>query len=178
MAQIEVVAGGMFSGKTEELLRRFKRAQYAKLQPALFKPKTDNRYSKTSVVSHSGFMSEAIVCEKSSDILKYVMASTQFVGIDEAQFFDGDIVDVCEYLAKQGVRVVLAGLDMDSRGEPFGPMPRLLSIAESVTKLRAICTVCGTDAGFSYRLQKGEGQILVGGESEYEARCRIHFEPR
>lgn len=177
---IEVITGGMFSGKTEELVRRITRAKYARLNIQLFKPQTDDRYSKTAVVSHSGLILESVVCETASDILSSVRSDTQVVGIDEAQFFEPFLPDVCDSIAQSGSRVILAGLDMDSQGKPFGPMPILLAKAEKVTKLRAICTVCGSEAGFSQRLKEEPDNqtILVGGSDRYEARCRDHFTPR
>ncbi len=175
---IEVVCGSMFSGKTEELLRRTKRARFARQTVMLFKPRVDNRYDDVKVVSHEGLNADAIPVSSGEELLSYVNAdSVHVVGIDEVQFFDDGIVRVAEVLANRGVRVVCAGLDQDYRGLPFGPMPLLMSIAEYVTKLHAVCTRCGASACRSQRLVASEGQLFVGGASEYEARCRRCFVP-
>ena len=152
---IEVVVGPMYSGKSEELIRRLKRAKIAKQNIVVFKPHIDDRYSKSDVVSHSGDSIEAIPIEKSSDIYKIIDKDVQVVGIDEVQFFDEEIVDVAIDLANKGVRVIAAGLDMDFKGEPFGPTPKLLAIAEFVDKIQAICSVCGQPATRSQRLIDG-----------------------
>jgi thymidine kinase len=171
----------MFSGKTEELLRRVKRAQIARQKIQVFKPVLDNRYSVDHVQSHDANRVLSRPVEKARDILRLVDDNTRIVGIDEAQFFDDSIVDVAQKLAYRGMRVIVAGLDMDFRGQPFGPMPKLLAVAEDVTKLSAVCTVCGNPASRSQRLSsptgKGGDQVLVGAKDYYEARCRFCHEP-
>lgn len=178
---IEVVCGSMFSGKTEELLRRVKRAQIARQKTQVFKPVIDNRYSADHVQSHDSNRVASRPVEKSRDILKLVDDNTRIVGIDEAQFFDDGIVDVAQKLAFRGIRVIVAGLDMDFRGQPFGPMPKLLAVAESVTKLSAVCVVCGEAASRSQRIAAPTGaeadRIVVGAKDLYEARCRFCHEP-
>lgn len=175
---IEVVVGPMYSGKSEELIRRIKRAKIAKQNVVTFKPKIDNRYSKVDVVSHSGYSTDAIAIENSDDIYKFIDEKTQVVGIDEVQFFDEKIVDVCIDLADRGIRVICAGLDMDFKGEPFGPTPRLLAVAEFVDKIQAICSVCGQPATRTQRLidnspaKYDDPIILVGAVESYQARCR------
>lgn len=175
---IEVVIGPMYSGKSEELIRRLKRAKIAKQNVVVFKPVIDDRYSKEDVVSHSGYTINAIPIKDSSEINKYINEDTQVVGIDEVQFFDDKIVDMAIELADKGVRVIAAGLDMDFKGEPFGPTPRLLAVAEFVDKIQAICSVCGQPATRSQRLINGqpakydEPIIQVGAVESYEARCR------
>ena len=169
---IEVVCGSMFSGKTEELIRRLKRAQIAKLKVQCFKPVIDDRYSKDHVMSHDSSKILSIPVAKSSEIMEKVEDNTRVVGVDEAQFFDAGIVEICQKLANRGVRVVVAGLDMDYLGNPFEPMPKLLAIAENVTKLHAICMACGTEASRSQRIVAGDDQISVGSKEQYEARCR------
>ena len=175
---IEVVVGPMYSGKSEELIRRLKRAKIAKQNIIVFKPHIDDRYSKKDVVSHSGNSIEAIPIEKSSDIYDLIDEDVQVVGIDEVQFFDENIVNIAVDLANKGVRVIAAGLDMDFKGEPFGPTPRLLAVAEFVDKIQAICSVCGQPATRSQRLINGEPAkydkpiIQVGAVESYEARCR------
>ena len=173
---VEVICGGMFSGKTEELVRRVKRAQYGKQKVQVFKPKIDNRYSEDHVQSHDANKVLSIPVSSSAEILNLVDDNTRVVGIDEAQFFDKGIVDVCNKLAYRGKRVIAAGLDMDFRGQPFGPMPDLLAIAESVTKLSAICLVCGAPATRSQRLVQNDGIVAVGATDIYEARCRFCHE--
>lgn len=168
---IEVICGSMFSGKTEELIRRIKRTQFANQKMILFKPEIDNRYSDGDVVSHQGNAHKAILINNSSEILKLV-SNEKIVAIDEAQFFDEGIVDVCTELASRGIRVICAGLDMDFLGNPFGPMPKLLSIAEYVTKVHAICLSCGNLAQFSHRTSKESAQVLVGAIEKYEPLCR------
>jgi thymidine kinase len=175
---IEVICGSMFSGKTEELLRRVKRAQIARHKVQVFKPIIDNRYSADHVQSHDANRVPSRPVEKARDILKYVEDNTRVVGIDEAQFFDEAVVEVANKLAYRGIRVIVAGLDMDFRGQPFGPMPKLLAIAEDVTKLSAICMVCGGPASRSQRVgASSEDKILVGAKDFYEARCRFCHEP-
>jgi thymidine kinase len=173
---IEVVCGSMFSGKTEELLRRIKRAKLARQRVQLFKPRVDNRYDDVKVVSHEGLNADAIPVSTAKELMSLVRVDdTQVVGIDEVQFFDADIVSATEDLANGGVRVIVAGLDQDYRGLPFGPMPHLMSIAEYVTKLHAVCARCGAAACRSQRLVASEGQLFVGGAAAYEARCRKCF---
>ena len=177
---IEVVCGSMFSGKTEELLRRIKRARLARQRVLLFKPRVDNRYDEVKVVSHEGLNADAIPVSSAAELLSLASADAgeaAVVGIDEVQFFDADIVVAAEALASRGMRVVVAGLDQDWRGAPFGPMPSLLAVAEYVTKLHAVCTRCGAAATRSQRLVAAEGQLFVGGAAEYEARCRACFVP-
>lgn len=175
---IEVITGPMFAGKSEELLRRINRLKYAKKKFLVFKPKIDNRYSETSVVSHQKHSEKAINVTKGTDILKYITPNLDVVCIDEAQFFDESIVDVADALANRGLRVICAGLDQDFRGQPFGPMGTLLCKAELVTKLTAICPICGKEATMTQRLINGEPAsendptILVGATESYEPRCR------
>jgi len=174
----------MFSGKTEELIRRVKRARFAKQKIQAFKPRIDNRYDETSIVSHSqalensGALIDAVAVATSESLLARVLDDTQVVAIDEAQFFDRGIVDVAQTLADRGVRVLLAGLDQDYLGRPFHPMPELLAVAEQVTKVHAVCTQCGGEASRSQRLISYAGTVLVGGSESYEARCRGCFEAR
>uniref|UniRef100_A0A540VBF9 Thymidine kinase n=2 Tax=Litorilinea aerophila TaxID=1204385 RepID=A0A540VBF9_9CHLR len=176
---IELICGSMFSGKTEELLRRVRRAEIARKRVQLFKPQLDHRYGLDRVTSHNGLSrEEVIVVEKAEEILPLVLPETEVIAIDEVQFFDWSIADVCTVLADQGRRVILAGLDQDFRGEPFGPMPLLMALAERVDKLHAICVVCGASASRTQRLIDGRPAryddpiILVGGSERYEARCR------
>jgi thymidine kinase len=169
---IEVICGSMFSGKTEELLRRLKRAQIAKLKIEIFKPKTDTRYDETAVVSHDLNSIESTPVESSTAILLLLKAETQVVGIDEAQFFDDNLPEVCNKLAQRGIRVIIAGLDMDFMGKPFGPIPALMAIAELVTKVNAVCVRCGSPAVYSYRTAASESRILLGEKDSYEPRCR------
>ncbi|MCF7808595.1 MAG: thymidine kinase [Candidatus Marinimicrobia bacterium] len=172
---IEVITGSMFSGKTEELIRRLRRAQIARQHVAIFKPDIDNRFSEDHIVSHSQQKLESTKVKSAVDILP-LAKHVQVVGIDEAQFFDEAIIDVCRTLAKQKKRVIVAGLEKDFRAEPFGPMPQLIIDAEYVTKNLAICVVCGNPAGFTQRLiNKGE-QIMVGEAESYEARCRSCYD--
>jgi thymidine kinase len=168
---IEVICGSMFSGKTEELIRRLKRVEFAQQKLLLFKPAIDNRYHEEQVVSHKGSSLEAIPVKSAAEILKH-WKKERVVAIDEAQFFDAGLVEVCNDLAKHGVRVIIAGLDMDYLGNPFGPMPDLLCIAEYVTKVHAICVSCGNLAQYSHRTTKDEGQVLVGAVEKYEPLCR------
>jgi thymidine kinase len=182
---IEIVCGSMFSGKTEELIRRVRRARIAKQQVQVFKPALDRRYHAEQVSSHNGLQWEAVPVGDAREILERLEPDTTVVALDEAQFFDWELSDVCSELAEQGLRVILAGLDMDFRGEPFGPMPLLMAEAEEVTKLQAICVVCGAPASRTQRLIDGRPAayddpiILVGGSESYEARCRhCHEVPR
>ncbi len=175
---LEVISGCMFAGKTEELIRRINVLQFAKQKILVFKPRIDNRYSETKVASHAGSMVDSILIDKASEILDYVTADTDVVAIDEVQFLDEDIIEVTEVLAKHGIRVMCAGLDTDFRGQPFGVMPILLTEAEFVTKLTAVCTVCGGPATRTQRIVNGEAAnwndptIVVGAKEAYEARCR------
>ena len=171
---IEVVCGSMFSGKTEELIRRLKRAQFANQRLLLIKPRIDNRYHTQKVVSHQGTSFEA-VCVDAPDEIIGLWKNEKVVAIDEAQFFDNSIVQVCSNLAKEGARVIVAGLDMDFTGEPFGPMPRLLAIAEYVTKVHAICVSCGDLAQFSHRTAEDNAKVLVGAIEHYQPLCRTCF---
>ncbi|WP_455684043.1 thymidine kinase [Thomasclavelia sp.] len=175
---LEVISGCMFAGKTEELIRRINVLSYANKNIIVFKPKIDNRYSDTEIVSHSGAKVPCLVVDRAQDILKKVNVDTEVVAIDEVQFFDKDIVDVCEYLADKGIRVMVAGLDKDFRGEAFGVMPELLTRAEFVTKLTAVCAKCGAPATRTQRLVDGKPAsfddpiVLVGAVEHYEPRCR------
>ncbi|MRX71089.1 thymidine kinase [Bacillus lacus] len=179
---LEVICGSMFSGKSEELIRRVRRAQFAKQEVTVFKPAIDNRYSEEAVVSHNG---TAIICKPvsaSRSILEHVNEETDVVAIDEVQFFDENITEVATLLADRGHRVIVAGLDQDFRGEPFGVVPHLMAVAESVTKLQAVCSVCGSPASRTQRLIDGKPAsyhdpiILVGASESYEPRCRHHHE--
>ncbi len=171
---IEVVCGSMFSGKTEELIRRMKRAQIAKLKVEIFKPVIDTRYSEEDVVSHNENAIHSTPVDSPGNIL-LLANDVNVVGIDEAQFFDESIVDVCNKLANQGIRVIVAGLDMDYLGKPFGPMPKLMAIAEYVTKVHAICVRCGDLAQHSYRKTKSDDLVMLGEQQEYEPLCRKCF---
>ncbi|MBP5213304.1 MAG: thymidine kinase [Bacteroidales bacterium] len=172
---IEVICGSMFSGKTEELIRRVKRAQIARQNIIIIKPTIDIRYSREDVVSHNRTAIQAIPVEHSRLILR-MGKDAEVIAIDEAQFFDDGIVDVCNALANMGKRVIVAGLDMDYLGKPFGPMPNLLSIADEVTKTRAICMRCGRLASFSYRIAENDQQVLLGEKSEYMPLCRTCYQ--
>ncbi|MBI1859369.1 MAG: thymidine kinase [Deltaproteobacteria bacterium] len=180
MGWVEVICGSMFSGKTEELIRRIKRAQIAKQKVQIFKPVIDNRYSAEHVTSHSAMKLDAINIERPDQLMELVDDNTRIVGIDEAQFLSPTIVDVTQRLANRGLRVIVAGLDLDYQGQPFGSMPNLMAIAEMVTKMSAICTVCGNPASRTQRRfvsqEGGPGTILVGAEDLYEARCRRCYE--
>ena len=175
---VETISGCMFAGKTEELIRRIKVLEFARKEILVFKPSIDNRYSDTMVVSHAGSSVESIVVKKASEILDYVKDTTDVVAIDEVQFFDEEICEVCDTLANRGIRVMSAGLDTDFRGEPFGPMPKLITQAEFVTKLTAVCNKCGAPATRTQRIINGKPAhyddpiILVGAAESYEARCR------
>ena len=171
IGSIEVICGSMFSGKTEELIRRIRRATIAKQNIELFKPTIDVRYSDKDVVSHNKLAHAAVPVENSYSIL-LMSQGLDVVAIDEAQFFDEGIVDVCNKLANQGVRVIVAGLDMDFLGNPFGPMPRLLAIADEVTNTRAICVRCGNLANYSFRTAEGKQQVMLGEMQEYQPLCR------
>ncbi len=169
---IEVVCGSMFSGKTEELIRRLKRAAYGKQRIQVFKPKIDNRYDEVLVVSHSQQKITSVPIERAQQILQLLKPDTEVVGIDEVQFLGHEVIPVVESLAARGVRVICAGLDQDYLGKPFEPMPHLLAIAEYVTKELAICVVCGNPANRSQRLMASQERVVVGAAGAYEARCR------
>ncbi|WP_342647535.1 thymidine kinase [Mucilaginibacter sp. CSA2-8R] len=171
---IEVVCGSMFSGKTEELIRRLRRAQIARLQVEIFKPKIDTRYDEMAIVSHNQNSIPSTPVDSSSAIL-LLGSHVQVVGIDEAQFFDDELPNVCNILANRGVRVIVAGLDMDYKGKPFGPMPAIIAMAESVTKVHAVCVKCGNQALYSYRLVPDESRVLLGEQESYEPRCRVCY---
>ncbi|MCQ2308387.1 MAG: thymidine kinase [Bacteroidales bacterium] len=168
---IEVVCGSMFSGKTEELIRRLNRARIAKLKVEIFKPGIDTRYSEEDVVSHNANAVNSIPVENAQQILFYAN-DVDVVGIDEAQFFGSELVDVCQQLANQGIRVIVAGLDMDFLGKPFGPMPNLMAIAEDVMKVHAICMRCGSLAQYSHRTIAGDKLVVLGETESYEPLCR------
>ena len=171
---IEIICGSMFSGKTEELIRRLKRAKFAKLKITVFKPKVDVRYDNKNVVSHNKEKILAIPINSPEEIIPLAEGS-QVVAIDEAQFFNHNLVTVCNSLANKGKRVIIAGLDMDFLGKPFGIMPQLLAIAESITKVHAICLECGAVANYSFRLTKNEELVQLGQKSEYKPLCRKCF---
>ncbi len=172
---IEVIVGSMYSGKTEELIRRLRRAQIARQRVEIFKPMIDVRYSPDQIVSHSELRIPSRAVKTAKEVLRYAHEA-QVIGIDEGQFLGPDLVKVCEKLARQGKRVIVAGLDQDYRGAPFEPMPELLAIAEYITKTLAICVVCGAPANRTYRKVRGGGRVVVGGADLYEARCRRCFE--
>jgi len=169
---IEVICGSMFSGKTEELIRRIRRAEYARQPVLVFKPALDNRYDENDIVSHSRMRAPSIPITKPQEVFEYLKEDTKIVAIDEAQFFDPSIVDVCNQLADKGFRVIVAGLDQDYTGKPFASMPQLLAVAEYVTKNLAICVKCGNPANRTQRTVLQDEQILVGSTEAYEARCR------
>lgn len=171
---IEVICGSMFSGKTEELIRRLKRARIANLKVEIFKPAIDVRYDEQQVVSHDSNSIQSTPVEHAQQILLYA-EGVDVVGIDEAQFFDDEILHVCETLALKGIRVIVAGLDMDFSGKPFGAMPNLLAIADYITKLHAICVKCGNIANISYRKTENSAQVLLGEKDVYEPRCRTCY---
>jgi thymidine kinase len=180
IGKIEVITGCMFSGKSEELIRRLKRARIAKLQVQVFKPSIDTRFSNIEVVSHTGEKIQAEAVSSSIEILNKLSSTINVVGIDEAQFYDVEIIKVVREISRKGIRVILAGLDMDFRGEPFGPMGNLMAIADEVTKLHAICMVCGEEATMTQRLIDGKSAkytdpvVLIGASERYEARCKLH----
>ena len=182
---IEVVAGPMYSGKTEELIRRIRRAEIAKQKVQVFKPEIDNRYSKQDVVSHAGDKIQSVPVKSSKEILKKLLDDTDVIGIDEAQFFDDSLVEIVSKIANNNRRFICAGLDMDFKGEPFGPMPKLMAIAEFVDKIQAVCMVCNNPATRTQRLingkpaKKSDPVVLIGAQESYEARCRkCHCVPR
>ncbi|MBR4243022.1 MAG: thymidine kinase [Bacteroidaceae bacterium] len=172
--RVEVICGSMFSGKTEELIRRMKRAQFAKQKVDIFKPAIDTRYSDEDVVSHEGNSISSTPVESSASIL-LMGSDTDVIGIDEAQFFDEGIVDVVNELAGRGIRVIVAGLDLDFKGKPFGPMPALCAVADEVTKVHAICVRCGALAYVSHRIVAGDKQVMLGETHEYEPLCRACY---
>jgi len=174
---IEVIAGSMFSGKSEELIRRLRRAQIARQKVQIFKPIIDQRYSETHIVSHSDQRIASQNVKDSAELLSRVEPDTEVIGIDEAQFFDANLPAACSALANQGKRVIVAGLDQDYLGRPFEPMPQMLAIAEYITKTLAICVVCGSPANHTQRLVASSDRVLVGAGGMYEARCRRCFDP-
>ncbi|OGP05625.1 MAG: thymidine kinase [Deltaproteobacteria bacterium GWA2_38_16] len=178
MGWIEVVCGSMFSGKTEELIRRLRRAQIAKLKVQVFKPTIDSRYSADHIASHNSQKLLAKAIRSAQEILNLVEKDTQVVGVDEAQFFNQDLVTVCQTLADRGIRVIVAGLDQDYRGVPFEPIPQLLAVAEYITKNNAICVVCGNPASRSQRIVAEGDRVVVGAQEAYEARCRLCFDAK
>lgn len=169
---IEVICGPMFSGKSEELIRRLRRAQIARRGVAAFKPRLDNRYAQESIASHSSLMIPCMLIDRADEIPALLPPGTEVVGIDEAQFLGENLPEICSDLAERGLRVICAGLDMDYRGMPWDPMPRLLAQAECVDKMLAICVVCGNPASRTQRKVTGKGLVLIGAEEAYEARCR------
>src|ERR1041385_523104 len=173
---IEVICGSMFSGKSEELIRRLRRAQIARQRVQIFKPKMDVRYSEDHIVSHSEMKIKSQLVGSAGEILEQLDGRTQVVGIDEGQFFDMQLVSVCNRMADMGKRIIVAGLDQDYRGRPFDPMPQLLSIAEYITKTLAICMRCGAPANRTQRIVASPDRVLVGATDSYEARCRLCFE--
>ena len=174
---IEVIVGSMFSGKSEELIRRLRRAQIARQRVQIFKPALDTRYDGTQIVSHSDMRIGSSTVSNSQELLQATAADTEVVGIDEGQFFDAALPAVCNQLAARGVRVIVAGLDQDYLGKPFEPMPQLLAVAEYITKTLAICMVCGNPANHTQRLVPSGDRVLVGAQGMYEARCRQCFDP-
>ncbi len=174
---IEVIVGSMFSGKSEELIRRLRRAQIARQKVQIFKPAIDARYSDTHIVSHSAMKIESVAVTTARDIAAALEPDTEVIGIDEGQFFDQELVTVVNELADRGKRVVIAGLDMDYLGRPFEPMPLLMAIAEDVTKARAVCMQCGSPATYTQRLIASRERVVVGAADAYEARCRACFDP-
>jgi thymidine kinase len=170
---IEVICGSMFSGKTEELIRRIRRAEIGRQRVKVFKPKIDNRYSEFLIVSHSEQSYPSEIIDNAEEMLDRSF-DVEVIGIDEAQFFDSNLVQVCQALADSGKRVIVAGLDQDYRAIPFEPIPQLLAVAEYITKTLAICVVCGAPANRTQRVTKSTDRVLVGGENYYEARCRLH----
>ena len=176
-AGLEVICGPMFSGKSEELIRRLRRAQIAKQRVQIFKPALDDRYSSDRIVSHSEQSLQAQVVKSSDELVARLDDRVEVIGIDEVQFFDGKIVEVCERLANMGKRVLVAGLDLDYRGVPFDPVPQLMAKAEYVTKTLAVCSRCGAAASRTQRLVASDERIVVGAVDAYEARCRRCFEP-
>lgn len=177
MGSLEVICGPMFSGKTEELIRRLKRAVIARRKVQCFKPRLDTRYEAEMVVSHSAQKIQSTVIDRAQEIWEKLHPDVEVVGIDEVQFLGPGVVEICQKLADRGVRVIVAGLDQDYRGQPFDPMPHLLALAESITKELAICVVCGQPAGRSQRTIAAEERVVVGAAGQYEPRCRNCFSP-
>lgn len=174
---VEVIVGSMFSGKSEELIRRLRRARIARQKVQVFKPRIDARYSKEEIVSHSAMRHDSIPVSTAEELLSQVDGDTEVVGIDEGQFFDAEIINTVNFLANKGKRVIVAGLDQDYTGKPFEPMPQLLAIAEFITKTHAICVKCGETANYSQRTVESESRVEVGASDKYEARCRRCFIP-
>ena len=174
---IEVIVGSMFSGKSEELIRRLRRAQIARQRVQIFKPAIDDRFAADQIVSHSEMRIPSLAVRTARELLEAVAPETEVIGIDEGQFFDLELPMVCDTLANQGKRVIIAGLDQDYLGKPFEPMPQLLAIAEYITKTHAICMVCGNPANHTQRLVASGDRVLVGAQGVYEARCRVCFDP-
>ncbi|MBL6976081.1 MAG: thymidine kinase [Deltaproteobacteria bacterium] len=174
---IELICGPMFSGKSEELIRRLRRAQIARQRVQVFKSSLDDRYDEQQIVSHSEQALKAVVVKSSDELMGQVDDRVEVVGIDEVQFFDDGIVAACEKMANLGKRVIVAGLDLDYRGVPFEPVPQLMAVAEYVTKALAVCSRCGAPASRSQRITASDERIVVGAKDSYEARCRHHFEP-
>ncbi|MEJ7616146.1 MAG: thymidine kinase [Pyrinomonadaceae bacterium] len=172
---IEVIVGSMFSGKSEELIRRLRRAKIARQKVQVFKPEIDVRYARDQIVSHSEMRHESVTVASAAELLSLVEPGTDVIGIDEGQFFDGDLVDAANELARRGLRVIIAGLDQDYLGRPFEPMPQLLAVAEYITKTHAICVRCGQPANYSQRVVQAGGRVAVGATGMYEARCRRCF---
>ena len=168
---IEVICGSMFSGKTEELIRRLRRAEYAQLPLILFKPQIDTRHESGMVISHDESSFQSVSVKNAREILD-IPKEIKVVGIDEAQFFDVQLIEVCRTLANRGLRVIVAGLDMDFQGEPFGPVPNIMAIAEHVTKVHAVCVRCGSPANFSFRKTPSQEKVVIGATELYEPRCR------
>ena len=174
---IEVIAGSMFSGKSEELIRRLRRAKIARQKVQVFKPEVDSRFSNDHIVSHYEMRHESAISRNAAEVLAKIDPDTEVVGIDEGQFFDNELVSVANKLAQRGIRVIIAGLDQDYTGKPWEPMPQLLAIAEYITKTHAICMKCGQPANYTQRTFESEERVAVGGEGMYEARCRNCFVP-
>jgi thymidine kinase len=174
---VEVIAGSMFSGKSEELIRRLRRAKIARQKVQVFKPEIDTRFSQDHIVSHSEMRHESANIRSAAEVLARVETDTEVVGIDEGQFFDNELVSVANELAQRGIRVIIAGLDQDYTGKPWEPMPQLLAIAEFITKTHAICLKCGQPANYSQRIFESEERVAVGATGMYEARCRRCFVP-
>lgn len=174
---VEVIAGSMFSGKSEELIRRLRRAKIARQKVQVFKPELDSRFAENQIVSHSEMRHESANSRSAAEIMLKVDVDTEVVGIDEGQFFDNELVNVANTLARRGVRVIIAGLDQDYTGKPWEPMPQLLAIAEYITKTHAICMKCGRPANYSQRTFESEERVAVGASDKYEARCRMCFVP-
>jgi thymidine kinase len=174
---VEVIAGSMFSGKSEELIRRLRRAKIARQKVQVFKPEMDSRFAENQIVSHSEMRHESANTRSAAEVLAKIDPDTEVVGIDEGQFFDNELVEVANKLARRGVRVIIAGLDQDYTGKPFEPMPQLLAIAEYITKTHAICMKCGQPANYSQRTFESEERVAVGASDKYEARCRMCFVP-